>query len=100
MGFTVMEEGSVWNTMPPHVHPRRSEIYLYFDLPEDAAVFHFLGEPAETRHVLVRNHQAVLAPEWSIHSGVGTTRYSFIWAMGGENREFTDMDSVTLDQLC
>lgn len=99
MGLTDLEEGSIWNTMPAHVHPRRTEIYLYFDLPEDAAVFHFLGEPGETRHVVVRNRQVVLSPEWSIHSGAGTTSYSFIWAMGGENCEFADMDAIPMSKL-
>jgi 4-deoxy-L-threo-5-hexosulose-uronate ketol-isomerase len=99
MGLTILEEGSVWNTMPAHRHHRRSEIYFYFDMPEDALVVHCLGEPAETRHILVRNRQAVIAPGWSLHFGVGTTRYSFIWAMGGENREFSDMDAVPMGGL-
>jgi 4-deoxy-L-threo-5-hexosulose-uronate ketol-isomerase len=99
MGLTALAEGSVWNTMPVHRHQRRSEIYLYFDLPEDAVVFHCLGEPRETRHVLVRNRQAVISPSWSIHAGVGTAHYSFIWAMGGENREFSDMDPIPMEVL-
>lgn len=99
MGLTTLVEGSVWNTMPVHRHERRSEIYLYFDLPEDAVVFHCLGEPRETRHVLVRNRQAVISPSWSIHAGVGTQHYSFIWAMGGENREFSDMDPIPMEVL-
>lgn len=99
MGLTALAEGSVWNTMPAHRHERRSEIYLYFDLPEDAVVFHCLGEPCETRHVLVRNRQAVISPSWSIHTGVGTVNYSFIWAMGGENREFSDVDSIPMEVL-
>ncbi len=99
MGLTALAEGSVWNTMPAHRHERRSEIYLYFDLPEDAVVFHCLGEPRETRHVLVRNRQAVLSPSWSIHTGIGTARYSFIWAMGGENREFLDVEPVPMEVL-
>jgi 4-deoxy-L-threo-5-hexosulose-uronate ketol-isomerase len=99
MGLTTLETGSVWNTMPAHRHDRRSEIYLYFDLPEDALVVHCLGEPEETRHILVRNRQAVFAPRWSLHFGAGTTAYSFIWAMGGENRDFSDMDAVPMDKL-
>ena len=92
MGFTLLQPGAVWNTMPPHTHLRRSEVYLYFDVPAGAAVFHFLGEPRETRHLLVRDREAALSPAWSIHSGVGTAHYGFIWGMGGENQEFADMD--------
>jgi 4-deoxy-L-threo-5-hexosulose-uronate ketol-isomerase len=99
MGLTTLEQGSVWNTMPAHTHARRSEIYFYFDLPQNALVVHCLGEPGETRHVLVRNRQAVLSPGWSLHFGAGTSAYSFIWAMGGENREFTDMDAVEMTEL-
>jgi 4-deoxy-L-threo-5-hexosulose-uronate ketol-isomerase len=99
MGVTDLEEGSVWNTMPAHLHPRRSEIYMYFDLPEDAVVFHCMGEPDETRHIVVRNRQAVLSPGWSIHCAAGTAPYSFIWAMGGENREFSDMDAIPMNKL-
>ncbi|MCF3650576.1 5-dehydro-4-deoxy-D-glucuronate isomerase [Synoicihabitans lomoniglobus] len=95
MGFTWLEEGSVWNTMPPHWHLSRSEIYLYFDLPAEACVIHLMGAPDETRHLIVRNEQAVLSPPWSIHSGAGTQRYGFAWAMGGENREFADMEAVS-----
>jgi 4-deoxy-L-threo-5-hexosulose-uronate ketol-isomerase len=99
MGLTELEGGSVWNTMPAHTHFRRSEIYLYFDLPEEAVVCHLMGEPGETRHVVVRNRQAVLSPGWSIHCGAGTSSYSFIWAMGGENREFADTDAVPMSKL-
>ena len=94
MGFTEMHEGSVWNTFPPHTHDRRTEVYCYFDLPKDGLVFHMLGEPDETRHVIVREKQVVLSPEWSIHSGVGTGSYKFVWGMGGENQVFDDMDKV------
>jgi 4-deoxy-L-threo-5-hexosulose-uronate ketol-isomerase len=99
MGFTELTEGSIWNTMPPHTHARRSEIYLYFDLPADAAVFHFMGSARETRHLVVRNGEAVLSPPWSIHCGAGTRHYCFIWAMGGENQEFADMDQIAVKDL-
>jgi len=99
MGLTELKRGSVWNTMPAHVHSRRSEIYLYLDLPGDAVVFHCMGEPDETRHIVVRNRQAVLSPGWSIHCAAGTASYSFIWAMGGENREFADMDAIPMNKL-
>lgn len=99
MGFTELAEGSVWNTMAAHTHPRRSEIYMYFDLPQDALVCHLMGEPAETRHLIVRDGQAVISPSWSIHSGAGTTNYTFIWSMGGENQEFDDMDGVDKESL-
>jgi len=99
MGLTELEEGSNWNTMPVHTHQRRSEVYMYFNLSESSSVFHFLGEPNETRHIVVRNGQAVLSPSYSIHSGVGTQNYSFIWSMGGENQDFDDMDWVNMKDL-
>jgi 4-deoxy-L-threo-5-hexosulose-uronate ketol-isomerase len=99
MGLTMLEQGSVWNTMPVHTHQRRMEAYLYFDLQEDAAIFHLMGEPEETRHLVVREGQAVLSPSWSIHSGAGTASYSFIWGMAGENQDFGDMDHVPMSML-
>ncbi|MCX7842747.1 MAG: 5-dehydro-4-deoxy-D-glucuronate isomerase [Clostridia bacterium] len=99
MGMTILEPGSVWNTMPCHTHDRRMEVYLYFDLPQDAVVFHYMGEPTETRHIVIRNEQAVISPSWSIHSGCGTTNYSFIWSMAGENQVFTDIDAVSMKEI-
>lgn len=94
MGFTCLAEGSVWNTFPPHTHDRRSEFYFYFDLPDDARVFHFMGRPDELKSLPLHNEEAALSPSWSMHCGVGSGAYSFIWSMGGENQEFDDMDHV------
>ena len=99
MGMTQLEPGSLWNTMPCHTHDRRMEVYFYFDMPADGVVFHMCGEPAETRHLVVRNEQAVISPSWSIHAGVGTQAYTFIWGMVGENQVFKDMDHVTMSTL-
>lgn len=99
MGMTLLKPGNMWNTMPSHTHNRRSEVYFYFDMPEDAVVFHMMGEPQQTRHVVMRNEQAVISPSWSIHSGVGTNNYTFIWGMAGENQIFDDMDAVAMKDL-
>jgi len=99
MGYTILEPGSSWNTMPCHTHERRMETYLYFDMKPDTRVFHFMGKPNETKHLVMKNEQATISPSWSIHSGVGTSDYTFIWAMCGENITYSDMDMVEMDQL-
>ena len=99
MGMTVLESGSVWNTMPAHTHERRMEVYMYFEVPEDQVVFHMMGQGQETRHIVMQNEQAVISPSWSIHAGAGTASYTFIWAMGGENQAFDDMDNIPITEL-
>lgn len=99
MGMTKLEPGSVWNTMPCHTHDRRMEVYLYFEVPEDAVVFHYMGEPTETRHIVMRNEEAVISPSWSIHAASATHAYTFIWGMAGENQAFDDMDAVAMKDL-
>jgi len=99
MGLTVLQTGSVWNTMPSHTHDRRMEVYCYFDVPENHGVLHLMGQPKETRHLWISNHQAIISPPWSVHSGCGTSNYSFIWGMAGENQSFADMDFITIPEL-
>ncbi len=99
MGMTMLDEPSIWNTMPCHTHERRMEVYFYFDMSEETRVFHLIGEPQETRHIVVKNQEGVISPSWSIHSGVGTGNYTFIWGMVGENQTFTDMDYVAMEEL-
>ncbi|MED5020807.1 5-dehydro-4-deoxy-D-glucuronate isomerase [Paenibacillus chibensis] len=99
MGMTLLKTGNMWNTMPAHVHPRRMEAYMYFDLPDESVVFHLMGEPSETRHIVMRNEQAVISPSWSIHSGVGTSNYTFIWGMAGDNKIYSDMDPIDMKAL-
>ena len=99
MGMTILEPGSVWNSMPTHTHDRRMEVYFYFDMEEDTRIFHFMGNPKETKHIVMKKEEAVISPAWSIHSGVGTASYTFIWGMAGENQTFSDMDAVTMDAL-
>lgn len=99
MGLTILQDGSVWNSVPPHTHTRRMESYFYFDIPAEHQVFHYMGQPQETRHLAVKNHQAIISPPWSVHFGCGTANYAFIWAMAGENQVFSDMDVCQVAEL-
>lgn len=99
MGHTELKHGNIWNTFPPHTHERRMEVYFYFDVPKDQVVLHLMGQPQETRHLILKNEDAAVSPPWSIHSGAGTSNYKFIWGMGGENKAFTDMDGVPLTEV-
>ncbi|MBQ3010311.1 MAG: 5-dehydro-4-deoxy-D-glucuronate isomerase [Oscillospiraceae bacterium] len=99
MGLTKLEEGSVWNSVPPHTHERRMEIYTYYNIPDDGIVLHLMGQPQETRHLVMQNFDAVISPSWSIHAGCGSSNYTFIWAMGGENQAFDDMDTFNINEM-